>query len=68
MCDLSSCHNADCKNEMHQKHLCYLMYEGKHYKNPAEYKELVAEGNFICQNCGRTAKDQGSLCVAVKLD
>lgn len=62
MCDLSSCHNTDCKDPMHKSHLCYLIYDGKHYSDPKGYKKLVAEGNFICEYCGRTAKDAGSLC------
>lgn len=56
-----------CDNEMHKKHLCYLIYEGRHYSQPKEYKELVDEGNYICQNCGRTSKASESLCAPREL-
>lgn len=54
--------NKQCDPEMHKKHLCYLIYEGKHYSQAEEYKKLVDEGNYICQNCGRTAKSADNLC------
>jgi hypothetical protein len=60
--DLNSGQNSDCKDQMHKSHLCYLIYEGKHDSDPKGYKKLVAKGNFICEYCGRTAKDAESLC------
>ena len=51
----------------HDKHLCYLRNIGFIQSNLAEYKELVAEANFICKVCGRVAVDRKNLCKPVKL-
>ena len=59
--------NAGCKSEGHNKHLCHLMYEGFHFKHPEEYKEIVQDAQFRCQNCGRTAKCDENLCEPIAL-
>lgn len=60
-------HNTDCGTKAHEQHLCYLMYEGYHYSNREEYKALVQNAQFICQNCGRTAVNEKNLCAPAKL-
>lgn len=60
-------HNEDCKEDRHSEHLCYLQYEGYHYSKKAEYKALVQDAQFICQNCGRTAKNAENLCAPREL-
>ena len=55
-------HNEECGNEQHTNHLCYLQFEGYHYAHKPEYKALVQDAQFICQNCGRTAKSAANLC------
>ena len=59
--------NADCKHDQHDKHLCYLMYEGFHYEKPDEYRAMVQNAQFRCQNCGRTAASETNLCSPVKI-
>ena len=60
-------HNAKCDDPNHSKHLCFLMYDGFHYSHRAEYKEMVKDAAFRCQNCGRTAKLAEHLCAPVDL-
>jgi len=60
-------HNTACESDMHSNHLCYLMSEGFHYSHPDQYKQLVQDAQFRCQNCGRTAKSADSLCAPIKL-
>ncbi len=55
-------HNENCDKDKHAEHLCYLQYEGYHYGHKPEYKALVQDAQFICQNCGRTAKSAENLC------
>jgi hypothetical protein len=55
-------HNAACGEDKHSEHLCFLQYEGYHYQNRAEYKALVQDAAYICQNCGRTARSATNLC------
>ena len=67
MADEKKDHNAACETEAHEQHLCYLMYEGYHYTNREEYKKLVKDAGYICQNCGRTAASDINLCAPTKL-
>jgi hypothetical protein len=60
-------HNTECDSPEHGQHLCYLMYDGFHYSHPAEYKAMVKDAEFRCQNCPRTAKHAENLCVPIKL-
>ncbi|MHC4882248.1 MAG: hypothetical protein ACYTFX_05780 [Planctomycetota bacterium] len=60
-------HNAGCKDVDHKSHLCYLMYEGFHFDHPAEYKAIVQDAQFRCQNCGRTAHKRDQVCHPVPL-
>jgi len=59
--------NMNCKSQMHEKHLCHLMYEGFHLTNPQEYRDIVQDAQFRCQNCGRTANSEEALCAPVSL-
>ena len=60
-------HNAECSSPEHSKHLCHLMYDGFHYSHRAEYKEMVKDAEFRCQNCPRTAKLAEHLCAPIEL-
>ena len=51
----------------HDKHLCYLNNLGFQISNPEEYKELVCNGRFLCQRCGRVAASEKNLCKPVRL-
>jgi len=48
-----------------KKHLCDLM-AGK--DGFSEVKEAAKAPEFICEACGRAARDAGRLCVPVKLN
>ena len=67
MAEQKTPHNEGCAGDAHNRHLCYLMYQGFHYSNREEYKALVQDAEFVCQNCGRTAKAETSLCAPIKL-
>ena len=60
-------HNTECTSQGHNKHLCFLMYEGYHFDHPSEYKEMVQDARFRCQNCGRTAHRSDQLCMPIAL-
>lgn len=50
------------KAEKSKKKLCKLVkddYLKKHFK---EYRQLVADPEFLCGKCGRAAKEKASLC------
>lgn len=58
---------AKCQSATHDEHLCSLQYAGWHYGHKAEYKALVQDAAFLCENCGRTAKSAGNLCKPLEL-
>lgn len=60
-------HNTECCDDGHAQHLCYLMYDGFHFAHPAEYKAMVQDAQYRCQNCGRTAHRRDQLCSPVAL-
>jgi len=51
----------------HEEHLCYLANIGFLKSNQAEYKSLVKDSKFVCENCGRTAVSEVNLCKPVKM-
>ena len=59
--------NAECSSAKHSQHLCHLMYDGFHYSHPAEYKKIVQNAEFRCQDCARTAELAEHLCAPIKL-
>lgn len=67
MADPNKTGKQTCNDEKHKEHLCFLQYEGYHYAHKPEYKALVQDAQFICENCGRTAKQAGNLCAPVAL-
>ena len=58
---------ADMPHPGHDKHLCYLNNLRFQLENPEEYKELIKNAQFYCQNCGRAAASSKNLCKPVKL-
>lgn len=58
----SAVHNPNCKSELHEMHLCYIISQGFHLSDPLEYKALVENPQFKCQHCGRVANKAESLC------
>ena len=51
----------------HDKHLCYLNNLRFQDSNPEEYKKLLKDAAYFCQNCGRAAANSKNLCKPVKL-
>ena len=51
----------------HDKHLCYLNNLGFQKSNTEDYKNLVKEPQYMCENCGRAAADKNNLCKPVSL-
>ena len=58
---------AKMPHAMHEKHLCYLNNIRFQDSNLEEYKDLVKDARFLCNNCGRVAKDAKNLCEPIKL-
>ena len=59
--------NVECKSQTHENHLCHLMYEGFHLSNPDEYRQIVQNAQFRCENCSRTAKRSEDLCAPIAI-
>jgi hypothetical protein len=59
--------NPNCTGEKHEDHLCFLMHEGFHYSHKAEYKAIVKDAEFRCENCARTAQLAKRLCAPMPL-
>ena len=51
----------------HDEHLCFLQNLGFALQDPEEYKTLVRNAKFMCQQCGRAAAKKENLCKPVKL-
>ena len=51
----------------HEKHLCYLNNLGFQKSNQEEYKELIKNPKFFCENCGRASASEKNLCKPIKL-
>ena len=51
----------------HDKHLCYLINLRFQESNPEDYKTLIKDPEFYCQNCGRAAASADNLCKPAKL-
>ena len=51
----------------HEQHLCFLQNVGYVEKNLEEYKRLVRNPKFVCNNCGRVAENSVNLCEPEKL-
>jgi len=43
------------------------MFEGFHRAHPDEYKQMVQNAQFMCENCGRTSHRQEQVCNPVSL-
>ncbi|MHC4551895.1 MAG: hypothetical protein ACYSUT_03890 [Planctomycetota bacterium] len=51
----------------HDKHLCYLSNLRFQDSHPDDFKELIRQPQYYCQNCGRAAASSKNLCKPVKL-
>ena len=51
----------------HDKHLCYLNNLDFQKTNPEEYKAIIKDPKFFCENCGRSAPNEKNLCKPIKL-
>lgn len=51
----------------HDKHLCYLNNLDFQKSHVEEYKSLIKNPKFFCENCGRSAASEKNLCKPVKL-
>lgn len=60
-------HDTNVEMQTSAKHLCSLMLEGFHYTHPDEYKQIVQNAQFRCENCGRTSNQQDQVCNPVTL-
>ncbi len=58
---------SSCEPVAHTKHMCLLMREEFHLNYPAEFKELVQNAEYRCNNCGRTVKNSANVCAPVSL-
>jgi hypothetical protein len=57
----------ECHSDAHTKHLCYIVSQGFHLSDEAEYKMMVKEPQFKCKQCGRVAKSDNNLCKPINL-
>jgi len=60
---VTNTHHDACADPGHKEHLCYLLYDGYNFHHKAEYRALVRDAAYICQNCGRTAARPENLCM-----
>lgn len=51
----------------HDKHLCYLNNLRFQDSHPEEFKFLIKNPEYYCQNCGRAAASEKNLCKPKKL-
>ena len=59
--------NLECCTGSHTDHLCYMVSQGFHVSDEAEYKALVENPRHMCARCERVAASEASLCVPVLL-
>ena len=57
----------ECATGHHEHHLCFLMGDGFHFSNKAEYKAMVQNAEYRCENCSRTACAARHLCAPIPL-
>jgi hypothetical protein len=62
------CHgNAECKNPLHEEHLCYMVSQGFNLSDKQEYDSLIENPQFKCTHCKRAANNDKNLCGPDKL-
>jgi len=67
MADPNVVSERHCDPERHDEHLCYMIALGLDVEEAQEYQALIAEPQFRCGHCGRTARSDGNLCVPFHL-
>jgi hypothetical protein len=59
--------DLECCTESHTGRLCYMVSQGFHLSDEAEYRALVENPRYQCNHCGRIAARPESLCVPYDL-
>ena len=59
--------NTAIDTELHSEHLCYIISQGLHLTDAAGYEALLAEPQFRCGHCQRTARERHNLCIPKEL-
>ena len=59
--------NENCQDDNHPNHLCYLHRVEYYRTHKDEFLELVRDPTFICNSCGRTARDELNVCTPLEL-
>ena len=59
--------NLECESSSHTRHLCYIISQGFHLTDDAEYQALIKDPHFKCQKCGRLAANEINLCKPARI-
>ncbi len=59
--------SSGCGSSSHEQHLCYIISQGFHLNDEAEYQVLIKNPKFKCQKCNRLAASKINLCKPEKL-
>lgn len=51
----------------HDKHLCYLVNLRYQESHTEDFKNMISQPQYYCQNCGRAAASAKNLCKPAKL-
>lgn len=55
------------KIDSKQKKLCKLVKKELHLRKPEKYLNYLLPPNYICEKCGRIAKEEGLVCKGVRV-
>ena len=59
--------DTDSRTGSHSEHLCYMISQGFHLTDAAEYNALLENPRYICHHCERIAASGRNLCVPIDL-
>ena len=63
MTDTKVSFDTACDVDPHSEHLCYIVSQGLHLSDAPGYQALIAEPQFRCEHCRRTARARANLCI-----